>query len=265
MGRIQMEENIYLYLQFDRDEYIEVKNGIINVNSHWRGRAPLIDKIENFILVSFYIRWKRSAYVTMMHIPSDIRYLMIENVIKKGELENYEQFRDLMQQRGQFLGLGHYTGYATAKNPLKEQQRREAEAAAQAALEEAQRPVLIACPCCGREVSNQAPACPVCGQPIAKAACQPQGMAQEKEFHGVYRVGLLGKKTEVHCPRCGSENCSIYKEQKIIPGKSKLEYKKNLNPLKPFTAGTVKEKVIREDQIVTEDKFMCNSCGKIFR
>ena len=261
-----MDENVYFYLQFDRNQYIEVKDGFINVHSQWMGRVPLIDKIENFILVSYYIRWKRSAYVTMMHIPSDARYLMIEKVIKKGQLENYEMFRDLMQQRGLFLNLDYQTGYKTAINPLKEQQRREAEAAAQAALEEAQKPVLISCPCCGRQVSSQAVSCPGCGQPIAGAGGRPQNAEPEKkEFHGVYRVGVLGGKTEVHCPRCGSENCSIYKEQKIIPGKTELEYKKNINPLKPFTAGHVKEKVIREDRIVTEDKFMCNSCGKIFR
>ena len=240
-----MDENVYLYLRLDYGEYIELKDGIINIYSHFGGRVPIIDKLENFILVSYRVLWKKTVYITMMHLPSDRRYPSCKYFIKKGELQ---------------------TGHKMAKNPLKEQQRREAEAAAQAALEEAQKPVLISCPCCGRQVSSQAVSCPGCGQPIAGAGGRPQNAEPEKkEFHGVYRVGFLGGKTEVHCPRCGSENCSIYKEQKIIPGKTELEYKKNINPLKPFTAGHVKEKVIREDRIVTEDKFMCNSCGKIFR
>ena len=55
------------------------------------------------------------------------------------------------------------------------------------------------------------------------------------EFHGIYRYTLLGGKQEVYCPRCHSENCSHYKEQKIIPEKTKTRYSVNLNPLKPFT------------------------------
>lgn len=84
------------------------------------------------------------------------------------------------------------------------------------------------------------------------------------KFTGVYRAGLFGKLSEVYCPRCGSENCSHYQEQKIIPGKTKTRYTANLNPLKPFTLLNKKEKVVKKEQVVTESKFICNSCGKIF-
>lgn len=87
---------------------------------------------------------------------------------------------------------------------------------------------------------------------------------QQKKFDGVYRYGLLGGKTEVYCPRCASSNCSHYKEQKVIPGKTKTTYSANINPLKPFTLVNKKEKVVRKDQVITENKFICNSCGKIF-
>lgn len=83
------------------------------------------------------------------------------------------------------------------------------------------------------------------------------------KFDGVYRY-VLGSKQEVYCPRCKSSNCSHYKEQKIIPGKTKTQYSANLNPLKPFTFVNKKEKVIKKERVVTEDKFICNSCGKIF-
>lgn len=83
-------------------------------------------------------------------------------------------------------------------------------------------------------------------------------------FNGIYKYTLFGGKQEVYCPRCGSENCAHYQEQKIIPGKTKTRYTANLNPLKPFTLVNKKEKVVRKDQIITESKFICNNCGKIF-
>lgn len=83
------------------------------------------------------------------------------------------------------------------------------------------------------------------------------------EFDGVYRY-VLGSKQEVYCPRCNSSNCSHYKEQRVIPGRTKTKYTANLNPLKPFTLVNKKEKVIKQERVVTEDKFICNSCGKIF-
>lgn len=84
------------------------------------------------------------------------------------------------------------------------------------------------------------------------------------EFSGVYRKSLFGKLQEVYCPRCGSENCSHYREEKIIPGKTKTRYTANLNPLKPFTLVNKKEKVVKKEQVIKESKFICNSCGKIF-
>lgn len=91
-----------------------------------------------------------------------------------------------------------------------------------------------------------------------------QSNYEKKEFHGIYRYGLFGGKTEVYCPRCHSENCSYYQEQKIIPGKTKTKYSANLNPLKPFTLVNKKEKVIRKEEVRTETKIICNDCGKIF-
>lgn len=84
------------------------------------------------------------------------------------------------------------------------------------------------------------------------------------KFNGIYRY-RLGKKEEVYCPRCRSENCSHYQEHQIVPGKTKTRYTANLNPLKPFTLANKKEKVVREEKIVTESKFLCNSCGMIFK
>lgn len=163
---------------------------------------------------------------------------------------------------------------------------------------------LIKCPECGKEISDKAAACPNCGCPASEFnktevdtkcpecgawvkdgenVCSNCGYEFPKEdrryrtaydehsyeehkapFTGVYRMHLFGKKEEVYCPRCGSADCSIYHEQKVIPGKSKTSYTMNLNPLKPFTLVNKKEKVIKQDKIVTESKFVCNSCGHIF-
>ncbi len=86
---------------------------------------------------------------------------------------------------------------------------------------------------------------------------------EEEEFRGIYRATIFGMK-EVYCPRCGSEDCSHYKEQKVIPAKTKTRYTANLNPLHPFTLVNKKEKVKRKEQTYTENKFICNRCGKIF-
>lgn len=78
-------------------------------------------------------------------------------------------------------------------------------------------------------------------------------------FSGIYRYTVLGKQEEVYCPRCCSENCSHYKEQKVINGKAKISL--NLNPFKLFTVLNIKE----NQKYVTADKIICNDCGKIFQ
>lgn len=99
---------------------------------------------------------------------------------------------------------------------------------------------------------------------LRKSVREKKTIPKNENFNGIYR-SCFGKFEEVYCPRCGSENCSYYQEQKIIPGKTKTRYTANLNPLKPFTLVNKKEKVVRKEEIVTESKFLCNSCGMIFR
>lgn len=84
------------------------------------------------------------------------------------------------------------------------------------------------------------------------------------DFKGIYRCDLSGRKTEIYCPYCHSDNCSWYVTEKTIPGKTKTTYKANLNPLKPFTLYNKNEKVIREERQVTKKRIICNSCGRIF-
>ena len=131
------------------------------------------------------------------------------------------------------------------------------------------------CPSCHKENKIGSGYCAFCGFRLTQNACnkiaQPiynqqaqQSASLPKVFNGVYRYTLLGRKQEVYCPRCGSWNCSHYHEQRIIPGKTKTRYTANLNPFHPLTFVNKKEKVVRDEQVVTENKFVCNSCGKIF-
>lgn len=96
---------------------------------------------------------------------------------------------------------------------------------------------------------------------------EPKQQTDNKSSHfsGIYKYDFWGRAMEVYCPRCGSSNCSHYKEQVCIPGKTKTRYTANLNPLKPFTLVNKKEKVIRRDINYTADKILCNDCGKIFQ
>lgn len=120
---------------------------------------------------------------------------------------------------------------------------------------------LIKCPECGWEVSSFSQTCIKCGYPIQSRPVA----SHKKEFTGIYKYSLVNGKVEVYCPRCGSSNCSYHQQEKFIPGKTKTRYTMNLNPLRPFTLVNKKEKVVRKDKYVTEEKIRCNSCGHIFK
>ena len=126
------------------------------------------------------------------------------------------------------------------------------------------------CPKCGSKNNKKNTVCIncnyVCSFAILKThyLWEAEDFSTDYEFNGIYRYNFWGEKKEVYCPRCGSENCSHYKEQQFVPAKIKTRYTANLNPLRPFTVLNKKEKVVRQAQTVTNDKFMCNECGKIF-
>lgn len=120
--------------------------------------------------------------------------------------------------------------------------------------------------------------CPECGStnPSGKFTCEKCGHKfnfddyhvtipwEADDFDGVYRSTLFGGLEKVYCPRCHSSNCSHYQEQRIVPAKTKTRYSVNLNPLHPFTLVNKKEKVVKNGYTVSENKFVCNKCGKIF-
>lgn len=120
------------------------------------------------------------------------------------------------------------------------------------------------CPACNHKNEPGTFICKNCGHKYTMIEYEVVEERTHHNFNGVYRYTLLGGKQEVYCPRCGSSECLHYKEQKVVPGKTKTSYTMNLNPLKPFTLVNKKEKVVKRESIYTENKFMCNKCGKIF-
>lgn len=120
---------------------------------------------------------------------------------------------------------------------------------------------------CGNKLTECANFCNKCGTKVIRPNYMEMdfsSVSEENEFNGIYKYDFWGRAIEVYCPRCGSSNCSHYKEQVCIPGKTKTRYTANLNPLKPFTLVNKKEKVIRKDSNYTADRILCNNCGKIF-
>lgn len=67
------------------------------------------------------------------------------------------------------------------------------------------------------------------------------------------------------CPRCGVSDYHIIVESNVVrPEKTEGRYSLNLNPLKPFTLFNYKEKVVSNEIINYNSKFVCNKCGNIF-
>ena len=86
---------------------------------------------------------------------------------------------------------------------------------------------LIECPECKKEISDMSTICIHCGFPVKEYldyCYEMENQESEYEFNGIYKYTFFGEKQEVYCPRCGSDDCSYYHEQKIIPGKKKTRY-----------------------------------------
>ena len=126
-------------------------------------------------------------------------------------------------------------------------------------------PYSCICLKCGKENLITKDYCAYCGNKLLNQKIERDlSYPTKKEFHGIYKYNFWGQKSEVYCPRCGSENCQYFTTEKFVPGKTKTTYKANINPLKPFTLVNKKEKVISQDKTVTEKQIICNDCGRIF-
>ena len=126
------------------------------------------------------------------------------------------------------------------------------------------------CPECGSQNEIGEDYCSCCGMRLTpywknkQIEVTNEDIEEEKIFDGIYRHSFFKGMQEVHCPRCGSSNCSWIQQQHIIPGKTKTRYTANLNPFHPFTLVNKKEKIVQEERTYTVKKIMCNDCGRIF-
>ena len=241
------------YIRMIGDD-MEIKSSFFDVNDVLHKNEVVKDKIENFRLIYFSVLIGCNVVIELVNEKKRFGY-HIEIMTTPKKAKEYDLLKEVMDQYGCFEGrtlpdsnYQKYNVYAIMRN------WREKEFSEDQKEQELSEEIrLIECPCCKAQISNQAPACPKCGQPIKVE--KPQKM---------YRINPSGNKEWVHCPKCGSENCSRYREQHYIPGETEVEYTKNLNPLKPFTIANRKEKIIREEKVVTKNRFICNDCGKVF-
>lgn len=77
-----------------------------------------------------------------------------------------------------------------------------------------------------------------------------------------------GKPTKKQCPYCNSTDWQYLGQETIGARgeKTKVQYKVNLNPFRPFTLFERKEKVVRKaNPGISFDTFICLYCGKRFR
>lgn len=241
------------YIKIVGDE-LEIKDSYWDAYNTFYDNAVVRDKIKNFRLLHLGIAMGFSVSIYLMN-ENRSYFNRKELTVSPKKAKQFEMLKTVMNQHGVFenrswydVNHGEYTFYKIQK---KLRERDFCEDQKEQELSEEIR--LIECPCCKAQISNQAPTCPKCGQPIKVE--KPQKM---------YRINPSGNKEWVHCPKCGSENCSRYREQHYIPGETEVEYTKNLNPLKPFTIANRKEKIIREEKVVTKNRFICNDCGKVF-
>lgn len=213
-----------IYIECGKDRKIEIKNNIMSVDNPVVGEIS--DKIENFTLEYFGISMGVNVGICIYN--RKMKYTSgIFDVVANGEkLERLKEFKEIMVKNGLFSGRSRSDMIYKKTKEDKELQE---------------------------NMFNV----------ISKKRTNIEE-SKTNNFKGIYRSTLFYGLQEVYCPRCGSDNCSHYQEQKIIPAKAKTRYTANLNPLKPFTLVNKKERVVRKENVVTESKFVCNNCGKIF-
>lgn len=190
------------------------------------GRPTITDRIWNFTLEYFGISMGMNIGFAINNISKGYSSGVVD-VVDKGEVkEQLIVFKEIMEHNGLYAGRGRF-------DVIYKQTPEEKQALGNTYKEYQERMK----PATARKKSE--------------------------DFHGIYKYSF-GQKIEVYCPRCGSSNCSHFTDEIVIPGKTKTRYTANLNPFKPFTLVNKKEKVIRKEKTITENKIKCNDCGNIF-
>ena len=128
---------------------------------------------------------KYNVNFILYHKPTGSKY-RIEIMVNKDEIDNYIKFKEIMEKYGLFKNKSRIEIFYGSENrqEIKENfndeyflhEKKENEI------------FLINCPCCGKEVSNQAESCPNCGCPmlLKNETWQPKEVGSEYEINGVH-------------------------------------------------------------------------------
>lgn len=209
-----------------KEKIIEIRDGKLTLR--FPRNITITDDVQNFVLEYFSISMGMNVGLMINNVSKGYTSGVVDIVCKGEEKDSLLLFKEIMDNNGLYKGRSRFSvtyQKTDAETEIGNKRKEEFERLMGYASE--------------KNISND-------------------------DFKGIYKYTLFNGKQEVYCPRCRSENCSHYQEQKIIPGKTKTRYTANLNPLKPFTLVNKKEKVIRKDQLVTERKIICNDCGMVF-
>lgn len=98
--------NEYVYLPLKKGRYIEIKDGVMTLNSPYLVgtfvcKEPIIDNIENYRLLYFKVKYKRCVEFILQNEGHNLRRTF-ELFVKKDDVEKFIQFRDIMEQYGVF-------------------------------------------------------------------------------------------------------------------------------------------------------------------
>lgn len=212
-----------------KEKIVEILDGKLTLR--FPRNITITDDVQNFVLEYFSVSMGMNVGLLINNVSKGYTSGVVDIVCNRTEKEKLVLFKEIMDNNGLYTGRSRFSVLYQKTDTEREIENKKREAF----------------------------------EHLMECASEKSNKTTNDDFKGVYRYTLFDGKQEVYCPRCGSENCSHYQEQKIIPGKTKTKYTANLNPLKPFTLVNKKEKVIRKDQITTESKFLCNSCGMIFK
>lgn len=91
----------YVYVQLKKDDYIEIKDGILTVKRDWR---TVTDKVENFVLSHIHIASPFGIHTLrfmLQHFDKGFRWAY-DSTAKKEEIDAAHEWMEIMDKYGVF-------------------------------------------------------------------------------------------------------------------------------------------------------------------
>lgn len=121
----------------------------------------------------------KDIYAVINDLPITILPLIVYFVVKHQIKNEADEFSDMLLKKEEF--------YNANNNKVQEEPSNTPDI-----YEE--EPLLIKCPACGKEVSNQAVSCPNCGHPIAEMVKEKELEEEAKQIARYSQIEEYGKK-----------------------------------------------------------------------